>query len=170
MSKRKELELEYKKEWQNWRARQRYYKKRYGAIIPDLNLKKVKRPSESSIKRLKAAASEAVKHIKAVNRKRKRHGDPGSPNYKDLVMNALYSVIASCVSNEWSAWKADFLERFILEHEENIDFKKVYERIDEFINYCARFIEESNQSVDETHGKKDAIFRKLVKFLEECSK
>lgn len=170
MSKGKELELEYKKEWQNWRARQRYYKKRYGAIIPDLKLKKVKRPTEASIKRLKAAASEAVKHIKAVNRKRRIGGHPGPLDYEELVMNALYSIIATSVMDTWTAWKADYLERFITEHVKDIDFQKVYRRLNEFINYCKKFIIESNESVDTTHGKRDAVFRKLVKFLEECSK
>lgn len=167
MSKKKELELEYKKAWRNWKARQRYYKKRYGALLPDLDIKKVKRPTEASIKRLKAAASEAVKHIKAVNRKRKRHGRPERLDYQDLVMNALYSVIASTVMDTWTAWKASYLERFITERIKDIDFKKVYERLNEFTNYCKKYIIESNQSVDTTHGKKDAVFKRLIEFLKE---
>ena len=175
MSKKKELELKYKKEWKNWKARQRYYKKRYGAILPDLDIKKVKRPTEASIKRLKAMASEAVKHIKAVNRKRKSHGRPEKLDYKDLVMNELYSVIAlntpelpSTVAESWTYWKGNYIERFITERIGDIDFKKVYGRLNEFTNYCKKFIIESSQSPDTTHGKSDMIFRKLVKFLEEC--
>ena len=84
-------------------------------------------------------------------------------------MNALYAVIASSTSTLWSIWKADYLERFINEREKDINFKKVYERLNEFINYCKRFIAESGESIDNARGKSDAVFRKIVKLLEECS-